>query len=455
MTDHSPQRPTARSALTAVLCTAVVVAATALTGFAPLPLRFSAVAAIVSLALSLLLCLPGLRQQAARPPAQPAAFLVPAASATAILAGATLSAIATVRLMTLAIELSSGTPATIAGPSGFGPGGLLVWLALTISAALLLVSTRSPLSGTILFALAALGTIWTALLVPVHQATPTGGLTRGAGAPVLATGLAAVLTAAVITQALCASSRRTRLLRSDPRLTLAPPPAWPGFATGCAAVGLALVTIVCYHLGVGADTQPLGPRLTALLLTAVSGGSGVALLFLAGRSWGVGLAEIGMGLICLAACCAATMAVPAEPAALTRRYPLLFNAMLFALALMTWLWSWLSCVWRQQLDEGRAWTTAGRMIAPATRVSFSCGGVALVVTSAMTAWPRLATVGTMDHTLPRVAAGVAGHLFLLLALLWCARHVRQTRFVALAALTVLSMLAFVFVRTVPLKTAAF
>jgi hypothetical protein len=162
-----------------------------------------------------------------------------------------------------------------------------------------------------------------------------------------------------------------------------------------------------------------------------------------------------MGLLSLALCCVAVMLLPAEPAALSVRYPLILNATLIALAVITWLWAWLSCVWHQQLDQGNAWTTAGWLIRPAQRLSFFAGMLGLALASLMTVWPRLVGMPDMDHSLGRIAAGVAGHLVLLWALLWCARRLRRRSFTALAFLSLASMLSFVYVRSLPLTTAVF
>ena len=252
-----------------------------------------------------------------------------------------------------------------------------------------------------------------------------------------------------------AQRRRVRLLETDPVSAPGTDRPAPGLVAGCGLVGLALLFLICYHLAIGVDTEPLGRRLTALLLAGVSAGSAAAVLVLLGRTWSLGLANVGMGLICLAVCCTAFIFVPSEPVDLARRYPLLFNALLFSLALMVWFWSWLSRVWVQQLDDGVPWTTAGRMIAPATNVAFACGVIAVAISSLMAIWPRLAVVPTMDHTIGRISAGVAGHLALLAAMLWSARKLNQPRFVVLAVLTTAAMLAFIYIRTVPLTTAVF
>lgn len=296
------------------------------------------------------------------------------------------------------------------------------------------------------------GVVCAVLWLDSSGRAPGRGYGRGDSALVLASALAAVLCGLVVVQGLIDRRRRARWCGGEALWPPAEPPDWPGFRVSCGVLGLVVIGLVGYHIGVGFEVGLLGRRTAALLLACVSGGCGVALLVLVDRRWSVNLAEIGMALMCLAACCGAMVFLPAEPVALGHRYPLVFNAVLIALAGMSWLWCWLSSVWLQQLDAGVPWTTAGRMIEPARRVAFFSGLMALAVGWLMTVWPRLGTVATMDHSLGRIAAGVAGHLLLLLAVLWSGRRTGRASFTGLAVLTVTSLLAFVYVRTVPLAT---
>ena len=61
--------------------------------------------------------------------------------------------------------------------------------------------------------------------------------------------------------------------------------------------------------GLGALTR----RLAALAMSCIAGGGAVALLVLLGRGWSVNLADIGMGLVCLAVCCATVVVLPVSP----------------------------------------------------------------------------------------------------------------------------------------------
>ncbi|MHC4065829.1 MAG: hypothetical protein ACYSUQ_03670 [Planctomycetota bacterium] len=308
---------------------------------------------------------------------------------------------------------------------------------------------------TALFWLVVLGATFAALLLHPSDRAPVSGWAGSASALLLAETLAVVLCGFVTAQGVIRGRRRARWAHSDAVGPPADAPEWPGFRASCGALSLLLFLLVCYHLGVGFDVHPLGRRVAAILLMAASGGCGMALMFLVDRRWNLDLADIGLAHICLAACCAAVIVLPAEPVALGERYPLIFNAMVIALAATSWLWCWLSCVWQQQLDGGTAWTTAGRLIQPALRASFFSAVTALIVAWLMTIWPRLPAVSTMDHSFGRVAAGVAGHLILLWAVLWSARRTGKSSYIALAVLTAAGLVAFVYARTLPLITSAF
>ncbi len=278
---------------------------------------------------------------------------------------------------------------------------------------------------------------------------------RDIPALILPGGVAVLLCLLVAVREIVEARRRQRWFAREPWRSPAPPLDWPGFTAACSAAGLLLALDVCYHLGTGFAGIPSRPRTAALVLACLAAGSGAGLLLLLRHARGGALAELGMALVSLAACCAAVVVVPDQPRALSLRYPLIFNAVLVGLAAVSWFWAWLACVWQQQLDGGQAWTTAGRLIRPARRLSFVAAFVALGAGVLMTVWPRLTVAPGMDDSLGRVTAGVAGHLALLWATLWCARRLRAGGFILLAAATVISLLAFIYLRTAPLTTAAF
>lgn len=459
MTDPSTPRVAALSILVSAIGLAAAVATARLTHFAEFWPRFTVSAAGVSLAFSVCAALTqpwsGRWEVAGRRQVRLSAVFRAAALAVGVAATLALVTLLVTRGRVAIIELWTGPPLEQRPAFAFFAGGMVSWALLTGACGLHLATTGDRRLIAPLFWLAVVGVTWASLRVPVHVQTPTGVYARSAWALLLAGGLAGLLCGFVIVQGVLGRRHRARWLQTDPRRLLQSAPNEPGFRGSAAAAGLVLILLTCYHCVVGFDAEPVGRRLAALAMTCIAAGGAAALLVLLGRGWSVNLADIGMGLVCLVVCCATVAALPGSPTALVQRHPLVLNALLIGLALTTWLWNWLSCVWRQQLDAGMAWTTAGRMIAPATGMAFVAGVAALVVASLMAVWPRLPMVSTMDHSIGRMVGGVAGHLALLWAVLWGARRVGQARFVGLAVLAMVSLLAFVYVRTIPLTTSGF
>jgi hypothetical protein len=241
-------------------------------------------------------------------------------------------------------------------------------------------------------------------------------------------------------------------LRSDLSGLLRPILPWPGVRSASAAVGLALLLLIADQLVFSSASGQGGERLAALLRTAAAVACAGALLVHVGRAWSPRLAYLAVGLLTLAACTLATAFVPDQPRGGPRPHPVTLNALVVALGLMTWFWSWLAQVWQQQLDAGSpegqepAWTTAGRLVPINRRASLVTGVAGLVVAGLMAAWPLLPVVSGDDDSWGRMLAGVAAHLLLLLALIGSARWSRRAAFHLVGLLVLLSSILFVAVR---------
>ncbi|MFH0982659.1 MAG: hypothetical protein V2A79_14135, partial [Planctomycetota bacterium] len=260
--------------------------------------------------------------------------------------------------------------------------------------------------------------------------------------------------------------RRRALLISDPSRLLRPIPSWPGVRLAGGGVGLLLVFLIGYPLLMPFEAWPVGYRAGALLRSAAAVAGAAVLLVQVGQVWSRGLADLALGLLTLAVCTLATAFVPLDSSDRPRHCPVLLNAVVFALGLMTWFWTWLAQVWQQQRDEDRtatenrtatvrerpeedaapnrlspqhsallpsgvrpgtdpAWTTAGRLVPVNRRFSLVTGVGGLVVAVAMSLWPLLGVPPANDASWGRMSAGIAAHLVLLLALLRCARSAGQ------------------------------
>lgn len=149
------------------------------------------------------------------------------------------------------------------------------------------------------------------------------------------------------------TGRRYRLAWTEPdRLCSAAPPPPQALSAALAVVGLVggllLVTPVT-----GEWHSPLvaGSGLAAGAYLA----GGALLRSLPGR-WSVATAAAGAAFITIGTCSLGRAALGAAE----------WNGLILGCAATAAVWTWLSRVWLQQLDAGRAWTAAGRII-PLTR----------------------------------------------------------------------------------------
>ncbi|RJP36387.1 MAG: hypothetical protein C4547_07505 [Phycisphaerales bacterium] len=323
-----------------------------------------------------------------------------------------------------------------------GPVGMLA-----AAAALSAAHTGQRLFVTVFFWLAVLAGTWISLSAPGSTTDPSLGRAHPA---LLFTAAAAALVMALTTfiDGRIHQYGRWRAALA-PQRRAAPDPVAPGLPASLGAVAIAVVMIACYHMLVPAFAGSAGFRWTNAMLATVTLLCGCSLLYVTGRRWSRDLADIGMILVSFSLVSLAVTVAPDSGGPWADRYPAIFNAILIGLAAAAWMWSWLAAVWKQQLDDGRAWTTAGRMIPYAERISFMVACLALLTSALMAVWPRLPTIATMDNTFGRFTAGLAGDLFLLWVVLGCGRRVRRTTFQALAGLSLISLLAFVVIRAQP------
>lgn len=256
---------------------------------------------------------------------------------------------------------------------------------------------------------------------------------------------ASIVIVTVLADAWSVRRRKWRRVRDDPDALADTPLTRRGVYQGCGIAGLGLVIT-----GAVALTDPqallLSGRLMLLAQTVTMMISGAAILTLAHRAFTAGLAEIGLALITLGITSLSVACTPGSAPTAAQRYPMVFNAMVVGFGVACWLWTWLANVWEQQLCDGVAWTTAGRLIPFARRFSFLAGCLALFQAGLLALWPRFPSVAAADDSLGRFGAGVGAHLGLALVLSRCARYGRRTQFHVLTVWTVLSLLAFVAAR---------
>jgi hypothetical protein len=172
-------------------------------------------------------------------------------------------------------------------------------------------------------------------------------------------------------------------------------PTLPGFDLVAGILGFATLVLTVYYAG--SWFSPLS-----------AGVMGVSSLAMAARRWSRWLAQIGLALI-TAAVVLLPMPLVAASVPIDLRaagvWPL--AAAVVGLAVMSLFWRWLAGVWRQQLHDGRPWTTAGAMMPDVAHFGRGrmrgAGAVAVCPAWLMRAIPR----GGLPYASGR-AAGLAG-----------------------------------------------
>ncbi|UCG31949.1 MAG: hypothetical protein JSU68_09815 [Phycisphaerales bacterium] len=190
-----------------------------------------------------------------------------------------------------------------------------------------------------------------------------------------------------------------------------------------------LVGLVVLGVGIG------GMDRWTTVVSAVA--LGASLLVLAHRRWSEPLAYLGLALITLMVC-AALATIAGFFTELGWARPLLWSCVLSGMAVMTFMWLWLPPFWSQQLYEGQAWTTTGRLIVPARRVGYVVAVIGLIVAVRMAVWPRWPSAGAEDGMESGGWLGGGAIVVLLLALVNRAKAARSIGLGVLATLAVMT-----------------
>lgn len=341
------------------------------------------------------------------------------------------------------------------------PAGDEYWDILALFAAVLFWFARGPrpVQPTMMLVCFAILAWWTALLVPASWSAEAAlrGTWLGGRLPrwwgwefQLQVGLSLLLVGAAVAQDLRYRTRRKRAWPDELHLLLEPYSRWPWFPQVEAILAGALL-ILGVHQIVTRETLTWPAALAGCVM---AGAAGISCLFMSYRRWSGNTASLGIALLTLSAalfgCFAALLigVVPAD-ASYADRIPVLYNAILFALAIAAVWWRWLAGVWDQQLHDGEPWTTTGRMIPLAKRGAFIIGCLAMLIAFQMALWPRLAPACRGDGGWGRI---IAGSLAMILPAMGNARlTVKQDRKSAamLSLSFVLALVIFIFLRMPP------
>ncbi len=314
------------------------------------------------------------------------------------------------------------------------PSGLLDIAAVATALALSHRCLRQPQLITAMFWSLVLAALWVSLQVPSSQPLEPTGAHRvpTLWAAVLMAGGAAVVAVFTVGGTWLDMRRRFAAVPHAPGELAAGPTLWPGFQYSAGAVAAAVLI--------------LGTIYVALPWTAASALlAGVAVLTLAHRRWNESLADAGLALISLAIVSLGMLGLKGNLWSPEVFETLLARAVI-GLAAMSRFWYWLARVWDQQLDEGRAWTTAGRLIRPARRVAYLLAATAVLLALHLAFWPRWPHVLLRETSGARWAWGLSAHAILLMALLGSLRGTSKTTLGWLAIFAAASAVTFGLVR---------
>lgn len=218
----------------------------------------------------------------------------------------------------------------------------------------------------------------------------------------------------------------------------------PGLEASATAISLVLIPMGLWH----AFSTGVGAMQIARLTTWDMAAAALALSVFVAWWWSGTLAELSLSLwtVSLAAFGATTAIQVAAPRASSiEELPIIQSGVLLGLTVASLVWFWLASVWQQQLRDGRAWTTAGRLIPLADRIGFLSAALAVLVGAKLAVWPRLQH-GSADNGLGRMYTVSLIFLLLVAACLYAARRTRRPTLLWLAGLAVWVWCLFIWLR---------
>ncbi|MGQ9652216.1 MAG: hypothetical protein ACUVXJ_19145, partial [Phycisphaerae bacterium] len=228
---------------------------------------------------------------------------------------------------------------------------------------------------TTLLWLAVLAAVWAALQIPAFSMDAEGRVIMSRWLNILALLMALVAGGFVAATGWAHRRRRRRAWPSHLHVLAEPHADRPAFRYSMGILASVILLLGCTQL--------------VLPLTGPAGLiSGLAVLVLAHRQWNENLADVGLALITLGVASLVVACFPALPVWWTASaWAEVFNRILFGLAIMAGVWFWFAAFWRQQLDDGRAWTTTGYLVQTARQVGFFVAAVGILISFYLGFWP--------------------------------------------------------------------
>lgn len=337
------------------------------------------------------------------------------------------------------------------------PGGTEWWdlLALFVAVLFRIAAGPRPEQPVMVLILAAMFVWWTGLMVPsVRGGDPVTGWEWVDHRPgwwnwefQLQAGFTLVLMCAAVFQELRYRARCRAAWPDRLDDLIAPYARWPLFIQVEAIIAGAILILGVYQI---VQREPMTWPL-ALTGCAISIMAGYTCFFMTYRRWSGNTASLGIALLTLAAAMAAcfvaaVLGLVAQGEGYADRLPVLFNAILFGLAVMIALWRWLAGVWDQQLLDGVPWTTTGRLIPYAKRGAFVIASLAMLAAFQIALWPEMVTSSGDDNSRGRMIAGVLAIAWLVLITTRIARRENSSQAATLGVALLCALAIFVFLR---------
>ncbi len=279
--------------------------------------------------------------------------------------------------------------------------------------------------------------LWAAFQIPAFRVQSEAGVERAVAtrwASLFMVSSAAVIAVFAIAGGIIHRQRRRQAWPDALSILTEPQLDWPGFSYSAGLMAVIVLMLGCVYV--------ILPWTSVAAFLA-----GGAMLALAARRWNENLADAGLALITLGVVSLVMIGFPAPRWWTAEKYAEVFNRVLVGLAIMTGFWYWLAGVWRQQLDQGQPWTTAGRMIHTTQRVGYLVGATAVLVSLHLSLWPKRPLALDPDNTPDRWVRGLSANGLLVLALTFAARRTGRATQAWLVLLTVASTVVFSLVRS--------
>jgi hypothetical protein len=298
------------------------------------------------------------------------------------------------------------------------------------------VQTRDRRLNTAMFWLAIFAGLWVATQTELVRTVPLAGFkvqevaTRWSG--VFMAWSAAVVGAFTLAAGYEQYRRRLSAWPNELWKLTTPAPEWPEFR-----YSVGVMSVLVLVLGLLNLTMPWTPFAGFV--------TGAALLALAAREWEENLADVGLALMTMGVVSLVALWRPVATSE-SDHFAEIINRAMIGLAIMAAFWHWLGDVWKQQLDQGQAWTTAGRLIRPTRRVGYLVAATGLLVSMNLAMWPLLHFAGP-DHSAWRWVWGLAGNLLLTAAIGFATLRTGKPTLGWLALLAAGTTFGFVLART--------